>query len=163
MITFTLPSDPVLLAAIGKIAVRHGQLDYVLRMTVKSIEGLGILDALDATERQSSSELRQRVRRLAKQKMGDGPALVRLDALLNRSRRATDRRNELLHGLWAADLDGLELIRHEGHDWRDVPTASELESLATELEALTFQLNEARLEGFLKQALEESARGGSAK
>ncbi len=60
MITLDIPTDPALLAAVGKVALRHGQLDYVLRMTVKSILKLSIRDALDATDRQGSRELRDR-------------------------------------------------------------------------------------------------------
>jgi hypothetical protein len=40
MIYFKLPDDPALLVAVAKVAIRHGQLDYVLRMTVKTIERL---------------------------------------------------------------------------------------------------------------------------
>src|SRR5258708_10131041 len=100
MIYFKLPDDPALLAAVAKVAIRHGQLDYVLRMRVKSIERLTIRQGLDATERQGSAALRERVRKLARKKLGEGRALVLLDALLARSGRATRRRNQLLHGLW---------------------------------------------------------------
>lgn len=158
MITFGIPDNQPLLAAVAKVAIRHGQLDYVLRMTVKSIERLSISDALNATERQGSSELRQHIRKLAKQKLGEGSALVRLDEFLTRSRRATDRRNELLHGLWAVDLEGRELFRHDDHNWRDIPQVAELETLATELAMIASELNDARLNGFLKDALEERER-----
>jgi hypothetical protein len=77
---------------------------------VKTITHITIREALDATERQSSAALRARVRKLARQKVGEGDALVRLDALLARAGRATKRRNELLHALWAAQLDGQGLI-----------------------------------------------------
>ena len=53
-----LPDDQQVLAAIGKIALRHGQLDYVLKMAVRSLTGVSIDEALDATERQLSRELR---------------------------------------------------------------------------------------------------------
>jgi hypothetical protein len=82
MIYFKLPDDPALLAAVAKVAVRHGQLDYVLRMAVKSIERLTIRQGLDATERQGSAALRERVRKLARKKLGEGRALVLLDAML---------------------------------------------------------------------------------
>jgi len=32
MITFGIPDDNQMLAAIGKVAIRHGQMDYVLRI-----------------------------------------------------------------------------------------------------------------------------------
>jgi hypothetical protein len=35
-----LPEDQEVLAAIGKIALRHGQLDYALKMAVRSLAGV---------------------------------------------------------------------------------------------------------------------------
>src|SRR5580658_7924268 len=98
MIYPDLPEDQQVLAAIGKIALRHGQLDYALKMALKSLTGVTIRKALDATARQSSRELRERVRRLTRKRFGEGDVLVRLDAILERSRQATEKRNELLHG-----------------------------------------------------------------
>ena len=158
-IILDLPENLDLLAAVGKVAIRHGQLDHVLRMTVKTITRITTREALDATERQGSAALRARVRKLAKQKVGEGDALVHLDALLARAGRATRRRNELLHALWAAQLDGQGLIRGEDGKWYDHPTVSELDALVSELDAVTRDLNWARLEGFLKEALE--ARHGT--
>ena len=106
MIYMGLPEDQRVLAAIGKIAIRHGQLDYSLRMAVRTLAGIEITEALDATARQTAGELRRRVRRLAQKRLGEGDALVRLDALLNRARGAAEKRNGLLHGLWAHELDG---------------------------------------------------------
>lgn len=161
MIVFALPNDPTLLTTVGKVAIRHGQLDYCLRMTIKSIERLSVAETLDAAERHGSRELRLRVRKLAKQKLGDGPALIRLDALLTRCRRATERRNQLLHGLWAVNLeDGREVFRHEGHTLLDVPQAAELEALADEFAMVASDLNEARLNGFLREALDNRRQAG---
>ena len=159
MITLDIPTEPSLLAAVGKIALRHGQLDYVLRMTVKSILKIPVREALDATDRQSSRELRDRVKKLAKKKFGESTTLVKLDALLNRSRQATDKRNEVLHSLWAKDLQGNLVIRDDdGHSFRSSPTESELEQVASDLATIASELNNARLEGFLKEALAESNR-----
>jgi len=148
-----IPSDEKILAAVGKIAIRHGQLDHILKMTVKSILGISIEKALDATQRQASSELRKRVRTLAKQKLGEGNTLVRLDALLTRAKRATESRNEILHSLWAVELDGNTVIRDENHKFQEVPEIDELEKVANGLAKITADLNEARLDGFLKDAL----------
>lgn len=153
MIYLGIPNDRELLAGVGEVSLRHGQLDYVLRMTVKSLEGLTIQEALDATERQGSTELRVRVRKLAKQRFGEGAALVRLDALLTRCGRATKRRNELIHNLWAHKLDGEPVIRDDTHEFRPVPTLAELQGLSGELAALASELNFARLDGFLKEAM----------
>jgi hypothetical protein len=156
MITFAMPEDQALLAAIGKAAVRHGQLDYGLRMTVKSIAGVSIGEALDATERTPSGQLRQRIAKLAKRRFGESATLVRLQALLTRARRATDRRNALLHGLFAAELDGRPLHRSDGKNWGDLPAVKDLEDLADELFAVLGELNRERLDGFLHRALQET-------
>ena len=155
-----LPKDHELLALIGTVAIRHGQLDYVLRMTVKSIAGLSIAEAVDATERQGSRDLRERIRKLAKQKLGEGQALCRLDAgFFTRARRATDTRNTLLHGLWASELDGRDVVRHDSKEWGDIPSIADLQKLADELVKIAEELNDARLDpdGFLKKALAKAA------
>ena len=59
MITLSLPTDQALLTAIGKVAVRHGQLDYGLKLTIKSILGISIPEALAATDRKPSARLRE--------------------------------------------------------------------------------------------------------
>lgn len=148
-----LPEDRDVLAAIGKIALRHGQLDYALKMAVRSLSGITIREALDATARQSSRELRERVRRLARRRFGEGDVLVRLDAILERSRQATERRNELLHGLWAHELDGDPVIRTHGHEFRPIPTVKALEAVVDDLSQVARDLNYARLDRFLRDAL----------
>jgi hypothetical protein len=154
LISFNIPGDAALLAEIGKVAIRHGQLDYVLRMTIKTLAGLALRDAIDATDGILSSELRRHVRKLARERFGEvSTTYYRLDALLNRAHRATKRRNELLHGLWAADMEGRELFRHEGHQFIDTPTVPELATLAEELATIAYDLNTARLSGFLKDGL----------
>jgi hypothetical protein len=114
MIYMGVPEDKRVLEAIGKIAIRHGQLDYSMKMAIRTLSGVAIDEAIDATERQSSRDLRERVRRLARKRIGDGEAFVRLEAILERARRATERRNELLHGLSAQELDGDPVMRSSG-------------------------------------------------
>ena len=62
MIYLNIPDDPAVVAAVGRIALRHGQLDYILRMTIKTLAGLSIQDGLDATARLGSRDLRERIR-----------------------------------------------------------------------------------------------------
>ena len=154
MIHFSLPDDPALLAAVGKVAIRHGQLDFVLRRTIKSIENLTIAQGDDATAGQGSAELRRRVRKLARRKLGEGRALLLLEALLTRAGRATRRRNELLHGLWVAELDAKAMVLRDDGSSAEVPRVPELEGLVDELTAIANELNDARLVGFLKEALD---------
>lgn len=158
MIIGSLPQDPQILAAIGAVSVRHGQLDYALRMTVKSISGIGIGPALDATEGKSSHELRQLIRKMARKKLGDASnCYLLLAALLTRAQEVTRQRNEFMHGLWAFDLDeGRDRFRHKSKDWRETPKADELTALADETAQIADELHEARLHGFLKEALSEA-------
>jgi hypothetical protein len=111
MVGHGLPTDEKILAAVGSIALRHGQLDNALRMTIKDLTGVDRTEALDATARDGSRELRERIRKLARQRLGDGAALVRLQALLTRAARATEKRNELMHAVWGTELDGGPMIR----------------------------------------------------
>ena len=166
MIIGSLPQNPQILAAIGAVGVRHGQLDYALRMTVKSISGIGLEPALDFTEGMSSHELRRLIRKMARKKLGNASnSYLLLAAFLTRAQEATRQRNELMHGLWAFDLDeGRDRFRHKGREWRETPEADELMALADETAQITDELHVARLHGFLKEALseaEETSIGGS--
>src|ERR1700737_3647452 len=56
--THALPKDEQLLAAIGRIALTQGQLDNALRMAIKDLADVTKEQALDATARPGSGELR---------------------------------------------------------------------------------------------------------
>jgi hypothetical protein len=155
MIMFHVPQDPVLLAAFGEVSLRQEHLNHILRMTIKTLADLEVNEALDATAFDGSSVLRERIRKLAKQRLGEGHALLKLQALVERSRKSTNKRNEFVHSVWAQELDG-EPMRSDGaHGWVPLPTVKELVALSQELLALTNEINSARLEGFLHQALSE--------
>jgi hypothetical protein len=147
------PREEAVLAAVGHVAIRHGQLTHILKLTVKSILGISVREALDGTARQSFRELKQRVRHLAKQRIGDGPALTRLDALLQRSQLVTDRRNDFIHSLWSKDAQGNPVIRDDEHRGRLIPSTALLNDLAKEMHDIAVELNYARLDGFLAHAL----------
>ena len=153
MMMFHVPEDKDLLAAFGEISLRHEHLNYILRMTIKTLARLEVAEALDATAYDSASRLRERVRRLARQRLGDGEALLKLQAILEQCKRATEKRNELIHGVWGKELDGEPFRRGSDHTWQPLPTIVELKSLGDELQTLAAHLNHARLEGFLAEAL----------
>jgi hypothetical protein len=153
MITFHVPTDRDLLATFGEVALRHEHLTHILRMTIKTLAKLNPDEALDATVYYGSRQLREHIRKLARQRLGDGEPLLKLQALLERCRRATDRRNELIHGIWAKELDGEPLRRAMDHTWRPLPTIEDLKTLANDLQHLAETLNTARLDGFLSEAL----------
>ena len=153
MMTFHVPADVALLGAFGEVALRHEHLNHILRMTIKTLGRLRPDEAADATAYDGSRQLRDRIRKLARQRLGEGEALLKLQALLERCRRATDKRNELMHGIWAKELDGEPMRRGSDQNWYPLPTADELKALANQIWILTDELNSARLEGFLSKAL----------
>ena len=106
-ISLYIPEDINLLSALGKVALHHAHLDHILRMTIKTLGIVTVEQALDATAFISSSGLRDRIKKLAKQKLGEGNALIRLQAILERCRRATEKRNDYIHNIWAYELDTL--------------------------------------------------------
>jgi hypothetical protein len=152
-IYFAIPTDTEFLKAIGAVSICHAHLDHMLRMTVKTLAELSVDDALDATERTPSVVLRERVHKLARQRLGEGPPLLKLEALLERCRRATGRRNELIHNVVGHELDREPVMRREGNVWGPIPTVEELRALATELQNLAGELNDARLHTWLAEAL----------
>ena len=152
--------DPETLQKVGLIALRHGHLDHILKMTIKSLGGLDVRQALDATAFQGSATLRERIVKLARRKLGEGTALLQLQALLERARRASERRNEFIHSIWAQELDGAPQIRGNDHSWKPIPSLAELQALASDLESITSELNGARQDGFLSAAIAVAKREG---
>lgn len=159
MVTFHIPEDRELLAAFGEVALRHEHMNHILKMTIKSLADLTPAEALAATKYEGSGQLRERIRKIARKKLGEGTPLLKLQAILANCERLTDRRNELMHGLWAQELDGEAYVRDAHGNTLPLPTAQELRDLGKEIEQLTKQLNFERLEGFLKQALSKREAG----
>jgi hypothetical protein len=153
MITFHVPTDRKLLAAFGEVALRHEHLNHILRMTVKSLADLRPDQALDATAHDGSRQLRERIGKIARKRLGEGTPLLKLQALLERCRRATDRRNELMHWIWAKKLDGEPIRLGPDHNSCPLPTLNDLKRLSSDIESLTTELNIARRKGFLFEAL----------
>src|ERR1039458_7843959 len=147
MMIFHVPDDQALLAAWAVVSIRHSQLDYVLRMTIKTLANLDIVTALDATAFNGSSLLRDRIGKLARRRLGESEALLHLQALLEQCRRLTERRNQLTHNIIARDIDEQEPPRMRGinHQWGPLPTVAELNVLATQLAEVTAELNTGRL------------------
>ncbi len=129
-----------------------------MKMVIKDLAGVSKQDALDATAMQSSRELRDRIRKLAKQRIGEGPALVQLDALLHRAKLAADKRNELLHSTWGTDSEVGVVMRDEHHIFNEAPDSSALEAVADEIETLLDDIIDARLKGFLKAILKNKSK-----
>lgn len=146
--------EPDRLAALGEVSIRHGFLDLVLRRTIKTLAGVTIAEADKALARAGARELRELVERHAKRRLGKGhPDVLRLKAILRDCEDVTEQRNGLTHDLWAKFLDGDPVLyRHDGATTQ-MPPAVEIKALADRILALALALNEARLDGFLAEAL----------
>jgi hypothetical protein len=155
MISFHIPQDKDLLAAFGECALRHEHMNYILKMTIKSLADITIEEALAATKYEGSRQLRMRIKKLAKQKLGEGTPLLKIQAIMNNCEQFTNKRNDFVHGLWVSELDGDAYVRDDFGNNRLLPTVQELTELADEIKKLTNELNVERLEGFLHQALSE--------
>ena len=83
---------------------------------------------------------------------------LKLQAILGRAERVTDKRNKYIHGLWAIELDGDPGIMGAPGEVNPLPTVEELETLAKEIAEITQELNESRLEGFLEEALNKKSK-----
>jgi hypothetical protein len=153
MIDTNMPEDKDLQAAVGRLAIRHGQLDHILRMMLKSIDDITAEEAWSRTGRMTSSLLCQCVRKAAKAAIGESDAYLHLDALLIEAAGATDERNKSMHVLWALGDDGEQQYRPRGGPREPVPTAFQLDVIADRLDSVARRLNHARRHGVLKDAL----------
>lgn len=155
MLQFYVPDDKELLAALGEVTLRHEHLSHILKMTIKSIAGLTVVEALDATQYDGARQRREYIRKLARKKLGTSESYVKLSALLTRAERLTDQRNRLTRGIWAKELNGAPGFMNAPGEIEDLPSVDQLKGLACDLLELTQAINAARLEGFLKEALDQ--------
>ena len=70
---------------------------------------------------------------------------------LNKAKRLSDKRNELIHRPWAQDENGEWLVKDEGHTWGTLPTKDELNSLAKSINHISMEINAERLLGFISE------------
>jgi hypothetical protein len=151
MMMLAFPDDPALPVAIARVAIAHGHHELVLKRTVKTLKKWELAYADAELKRTGAAKLRKMIRRAAMERLGDGVAFARLRQLLDQSETATDRRNDLLHGWWAQELDGD--MQHLGDGGWTMPTVAALEDLVERLSAIAQELNQARLDGWLSEAL----------
>ena len=153
-IKLDIPEDLMLQAAVGRVAIRHGQLDHVLRMMVKTFRGITIMVAMKETKRWGSLRLRELIEELAAEKLGktEAAALKELKRLLKKAEDLTEKRNRIIHDVWARTKGGIPVIRDDNSEIRIQPTAAVLDRLANEIAEVAYDLNEGRLRGFLSEA-----------
>ena len=156
LVDLSLPEDDALLAAAGRVALAHGQLELMLRMVVKSLSGLTAREALDATRGHKAWQLRDEIKGLVKEKTKNRATRLRIGSALGKCKELSDRRNEMLHNAWGIDESGSIVVKGPNHIWGKAATANDLDELAKEITAQVTELNNARLEGFIKDIWEES-------
>src|SRR5215510_12067037 len=106
--------EPWTLRAVGDVALSAAYLEHILKMTIKSVSGISVKDALAELAFKTGEKLRARVLDTARRELGAGDAVVQLEALLERAESAARKRNDYVHGIWAQELDGPHMIRSDG-------------------------------------------------
>src|SRR5262245_456582 len=150
----TVPTDQGLHAALGRMAMAHTQLELILRYCVKSIAGLQVEEALDATEGMRLSDLRRRIQRLFAEKKPTEGEKTQLDAILGRAKRLSEKRNDYLHRAWSQTQANRSIIKGSDHRWDEAPSVKDIDDVAEQILELSHQLNLARNgEGFIAEVV----------
>jgi hypothetical protein len=108
IMVFHVPEDPEWLKAFGRVSVVHTHLDHIRRMMIKTLTNVPVEVALSATDSEGSAVSRDRIKKLAKQSLGEGAALLGVQDIVERCRRVTERRNDLIHTTIASDWLGAD-------------------------------------------------------
>ncbi len=152
MIGFHTPG-PELLAAVGNVSVAHGHLEHILKMMIKTLLNVSIQEARAASAFMGPARLRKRIVKLARQELGDGVTLVRIQGLMDRCKHATVARNNVVHSLYAKELDGEPVLGVEDGSWSKQPSITEVNELAQKIDELMREINYERMHGFILQAV----------
>lgn len=152
-IEFNIPEDKEVQSALGVLVVRHGHLEYLLRLTVKSLLQLPIHEALTQTNKKGVKALREKIEKEAKERLRQGIALDKLLDFLKRSWEASDKRNIFVHNLWASERGGPLMIQNDDFSWSRPPSSREIEDLSRKIQTITHELNKDRKNGDLSEAL----------
>jgi hypothetical protein len=144
-----LPADGELLAAVGRVSIRHSFLDWTLNRTIKTLTSMTPEQADFAFAREGSASLRRKVLMVAEQKCGKkSDTFRRIKVLMKACEDATRLRNDLVHCVWANIEGSAVLLDLQAKDKRmPLPTARQLNDLAERIHQLSAELNEARMKG----------------
>lgn len=154
MVEFGIPDDPEWLAAVGRLALRHAQLEHVQRLTVKTIEGLTVEEADNLLAHKGAKTVRIRIEESFAKKITQPEPRKELADLLEKCRKASQDRNNILHAVWVYDPNDTPLFRPKAGEWGPPPSIPEIEQVEKTILAVTYELNTARLRGFIRAALE---------
>lgn len=144
-----IPRQPGLIEALGRLAVAHTHLELILRYAVKTLAGLSVNDALDATNRNPTSEVRNKIKKLFREKKPFPSEETQLEALLGAAQRLSEKRNAFLHSAWSETEAGEAIQKQENHQWGRAPSQAEVDQVTSEILELAKKINDARLTGFI--------------
>lgn len=152
----TPPSE--YLMALGRLVIAHVHLDHMLKMTIKSLLGITIEEALQELSRKGGPELRRRIEQHSLETLNDETVTKRLMELLSRCRMASERRNYIAKSVYVRHLDGqragqIALHYPDKQTYDPPPSTEEVDRIADDVEALVREINHARLQGWLGQAI----------
>ena len=97
---------------------------------------------------------------MAKDRLGDGPPFIELEAILYLAEKAAEDRNKLIHSDWVLDEDGNPVVQDPLKGLLPVPTVKQLEELADQIERVYLVLNTSRLQGSLRKAIDAKTKKG---
>lgn len=149
----SIPRHTDLVEAVGRLAIAHTHLELILRYTVKTIAGLSVKEALDATFEEHISDVRKRVRKLFMEKKPQASNVSKLDALLGEAQRLSEKRNEFLHSAWSETEAGKTILKGEDYKWKEAPNKLQVDKVTAEILKLVEKINTARLNGFINDVL----------
>ena len=152
-----MPVDEQLLAAIGRVTIRHGFLDWTLNRTIKTLTGIKPNQADYVLGGEGSASLRRKVRTIAAIRFGKGSETYKkLKKIIDACDKVTSRRNDFVHSVWVEVEGNASLLDLRTRNRKPLPKVNEIDSLAKQIHELAERLNEARAKkGFVAVALKE--------
>jgi hypothetical protein len=142
-IVLHVPKDPKLLASLGELAIRHEHLNYVLRLTLKSLTKYSLEECMKKTKRQGSEQLIKGIRKAAI-KLPCNAEINALLQLLPACKDAAKQRNALIHGLMTKNIAGEAQVRDSIGGAHSVPSPVKVKMLSNEIKKMTGEINSIR-------------------
>ena len=156
-VTFHPLDDADLMAAAGRMLIRHSNLDYQLKMTIRRLAGVTPDEARRAYAYTGSKELRKLVVAHATREFGlKSPALIKVQSLMAECAIATEQRNGYVHDIWAAEFTeaGKGCLFGADGALRPLPSMKSLDKLDAEIKRLVEALQNAN-QSFIAQAMKK--------
>lgn len=121
---------------------------------MKSLSGLSGPKGLDPTRRNPISDIRNRIKKRFKKHNPSATEISRLDELLEKAKLLSGKRNSYLHRAWSETEAGQAILHGEDLQLEAAPSEAVIERVASEILALRKKINDARLHGFIHDAVQ---------